>query len=295
MTSASIVPLITLNDGTKIPQLGFGVYQIEQYETYKYVSKALDVGYTHIDTAQSYANEKEVGQAVRDHKKDVFVTTKYFNPNSSEHGYKDAKAYFEESFKTLGLDHIDLYLIHFPVIKNDVYVEAWKAFVELQKKEQLRSIGVSKFTTKYLKKIIDETGVTPSVNQVECHPYLQQNELRKFHKEHGIITEAWSPLGRGDVLDDKILQQIGKKHHKTVAQVVLRWHIQIGNVTFPKSVTPERIEENFDIFDFSLTEEEMESIKKLDKNERNGPDPAEFQFPDDFMEKRRKERKVTKP
>ncbi|HEA28423.1 MAG TPA: aldo/keto reductase [Leeuwenhoekiella sp.] len=289
MTSASKVPLITLNDGTKIPQLGFGVYQIERNETYKYVSKALDVGYSHIDTAQSYANEKEVGKAVRDYNKYVFVTTKYFNPNASEHGYENAKAYFRKSFKTLGLDHIDLYLIHFPVIKNEVYVDAWKAFVELQKTEKLRSIGVSNFTTTYLKKIIDETGVTPSVNQVECHPYLQQNELRKFHEEHGIVTESWSPLGRGDVLDDKILKQIGKKHNKTAAQVVLRWHIQIGNVTFPKSVNTERIEENFDIFDFSLSEEEMESIKKLDKNERNGPDPAEFQFPDDFLEKRQQE------
>tara|TARA_R110000765_G_scaffold118183_1_gene212313 strand:- start:33 stop:908 length:876 start_codon:yes stop_codon:yes gene_type:complete len=286
MTFNKRTPLVKLNDGYLIPQLGFGVYQIDKKDTVKAVEKAFDCGYKHIDTAKSYGNEKEVGDAIRAQKGHIYVTTKYFNPDTKEHGYEDALAHFEQSYRALGLKHIDLYLIHWPIVKNDGYAAAWKALIELQKSDRVKSIGVSNFTQEHISRIIEETSVVPAVNQIEMHPYFQQEELRAFHKKHDILTEAWSPLGRGKVLDDKVLNDIAKDHHKTAAQIVLRWHMQLGVITFPKSTTPERIEENYAIFDFELSKDEMAAIKALEKGERNGPDPAVYTFPEDLLRKR---------
>ena len=269
-------PSVPLNDGVEIPQLGFGVFQIEPSDTVETVSRALEVGYRHVDTAAAYGNETEVGEAVRAFGEQVFVTTKCFN---FDHGLADAKAAFGASFKRLGLDHVDLYLIHWPVPSKDLYVDTWKAFVELRESGSVRSIGVSNFQADHLARIVNETGVTPSVNQVELHPYLQQAELRREHAGRGIVTQAWSPLAQGKVLDDQVIVDIGAAHGKSAGQVVLRWHLQLGNVVFPKSATPERIQANFDIFDFSLTEEEMSAIEGLDRGERIGPDPDTFVAP----------------
>lgn len=268
------VPSIPLNDGTEIPQLGFGVFQIPPEDTAAAVSRAVEVGYRHVDTAKAYGNEAEVGEAVRDADDHVYVTTKCFN---SDHGFDAATAAFEASFDRLGLDHVDLYLIHWPVPSAGLYVETWNAFVELRKTDRLRSIGVSNFQPKHLDKIVADTGVTPVINQVELHPYLQQKELRDYHAEHGIVTEAWSPLAQGgDVLEDETIVRIADAHGKSPGQVVLRWHTQIGNVIFPKSVTPERIQENFDIFDFELSDDDLAAIEGLDRGERIGPDPDTF-------------------
>tara|TARA_R110002020_G_scaffold385916_6_gene596805 strand:+ start:468 stop:1340 length:873 start_codon:yes stop_codon:yes gene_type:complete len=282
------VPTIKLNNGVEIPQVGFGVYQIEQKETVDAVTKAIETGYPHIDTARAYGNELQVGEAIRNADKYIFVTTKYFNPDYEEHGFEDAKANFEASFKDLGLDQIDLYLIHYPVVKNNLHLESWKALTELLDDGRLRSIGVSNFTAEFIDQIVEASGIIPTINQVEMHPYFQNPKLREFHKKHGIVTEAWSPLARGKVLDDEILNAIGKDHNKSAAQVTLRWHLQLGNVIIPKSVTPKYIEENFDIFDFELSEEEMARIKDLDRGERNGPDPAEYAFPKDYLIERQK-------
>jgi 2,5-diketo-D-gluconate reductase A len=275
-TSATTVPAVALSDGTEIPQLGFGVFQIPPEDTAEAVMRALDAGYRHIDTAKAYENEAEVGQAIHASgldRSDVYVTTKCFN---SDHGYNQAKNAFKASFNRLELDYIDLYLIHWPVPSKDKYVETWKAFVELQQEGLVRSIGVSNFQPAHLDRIIDETGVTPVVNQVELHPYLQQRGLRQDHADRNIVTEAWSPLAQGEVLDDPVLKEIAETHNKTTGQVVLRWHLQLGNVVFPKSVTPERIEENIEVFDFDLNESEMERIAALDKGQRTGPDPDTF-------------------
>jgi diketogulonate reductase-like aldo/keto reductase len=279
MASTRTVPTVALSDATEIPQLGFGVFQIPPEETTEAVTRALDVGYRHIDTATAYGNEAEVGQAIRASgldPSDVYVTTKCFN---SDHGYDQATRAFKESFDRLGLDYIDLYLIHWPVPSRDRYADTWRAFIDLQEEGLVRSIGVSNFQPAHLARIVDETGVTPVVNQIELHPYLQQPGLRREHADRGIVTEAWSPLAQGEVLDDPTLKEIAETHGKTTGQITLRWHIELGNVVFPKSVTPERIEENFDIFDFHLSASEMDAIAALDKGERIGPDPDTFVAP----------------
>ena len=279
--SASIdqVPTIALRDDGQIPQLGFGVFQIPPAETTEAVTLALQAGYRHIDTAAAYRNEAEVGQAIHASgldRGDIFVTTKCFNDN---HGYEQAKIAFKESLDRLETGYVDLYLIHWPVPSQDKFVETWKAFVELQQEGLVRSIGVSNFQPAHLNRIIEATGVTPSVNQIELHPRFQQAGLRREHEDLGIVTEAWSPLAQGAVLDDPEIRAIAEAHGKTAGQVVLRWHIQLGNVVFPKSVTPERIEENFDLFDFHLSDGDMARIEALDAGDRIGPDPDTFVRP----------------
>ena len=275
-TKTDQVPRIPLRGDTEIPQLGFGVFQVPPEETAEVVTRALQTGYRHIDTAAAYQNEAEVGQAFHASglpREDVFITTKCFN---TDHGYEEARHAFKQSLERLGLDYVDLYLIHWPVPSQDKYVDTWKAFIELQNEGLVRSIGVSNFQPDHLRRIVDETGVTPAVNQVELHPYLQQAGLRREHADRGIVTEAWSPLAQGAVLDDPVVTSIPEAHAKTPGQVVLRWHVQLGNVVFPKSVTPERIRQNIDIFDFELTEEDMTRIEGLDRGERQGPDPDTF-------------------
>lgn len=275
----SAVPAIDLNDGHSIPQLGFGVFQVPPEDTTEVTTRAFEAGYRHIDTAKAYQNEAQVGQAFHASgldREDVFITTKCFN---DDHGYEQAKEAFGASLNRLELDFVDLYLIHWPVPSQDKYVETWKAFIELQEQGLVRSIGVSNFQPAHLRRIIDETGVTPVVNQIELHPRFQQAGLRREHEDLGIATEAWSPLAQGDVLDDPVIERLAEAHDKTPGQVTLRWHIQLGNIVFPKSVTPERIEENFDVFDFHLTDDEMAEIKELDAGDRIGPDPDTFVRP----------------
>ena len=273
------IPAVRLNDGTKIPQLGFGTFQIDPAETAEATARAFDLGYRHIDTAAAYRNEAEVGQAFRASgldRDEVFITTKCFN---DDHGYEQAKNAFKASLERLELEFVDLYLIHWPVPSQDLYVETWKAFIEMRDEGVIRSIGVSNFNPPHLRRIIDETGVTPSVNQVELHPSFQQAGLRREHAELGIATEAWSPLAQGDVLGDEVIGTIADTHERTPAQVVLRWHIQLGNIVFPKSVTSSRVEENLDIFGFHLSDEEMAEIEELDAGDRIGPDPETFVRP----------------
>jgi 2,5-diketo-D-gluconate reductase A len=278
-SSSSHIPSLQLRDAGAIPQLGFGVFQVPPQNTELAVARALEAGYRHIDTAAAYRNEKGVGMAIRKSglaRDDVFVTTKCFNDS---HGYDEATRALHSSIERLGLDQIDLYLIHWPVPMRDRYVETWRAFVDLQAAGLTRSIGVSNFKAEHLHRIIDATAVTPAVNQVELHPRLAQPDLRALHGELGILTEAWSPLAQGAVLDDPAIGSIASAHHKSPAQVVIRWHVQIGNIVIPKSVTPERILENFDVFDFQLTNDEMAAIDALDVGERIGPDPDVFEMP----------------
>jgi diketogulonate reductase-like aldo/keto reductase len=270
------VPRVELRGGVEIPQLGFGVFQVPPERTAEVVTRALAAGYRHIDTAAAYGNEAAVGQAIRAAGLDpgeVFVTTKCFN---DDQGYDAARRAFKASLDRLGSDYVDLYLIHWPVPAHDRYVETWKAFIELQADGLVRAIGVSNFNQPHIERLIEETGVTPAVNQVELHPRFQQPGLRRLHAELGIVTEAWSPLAQGRVLDDPTIAEVAETHAKTPAQVVIRWHLQLGNVVIPKSVTPERIEANFDVFDFHLSPAEMEAIEGLDAGERDGPDPDTF-------------------
>ena len=273
------VPSLSLPGEAEIPQLGFGVFQIPPEDTVEATLRAFQAGYRHIDTASAYQNEAEVGQAFRAanlDRGDVFITTKCFN---DDHGFESAKRACRESLDRLELDFVDLYLIHWPVPKHDRYLDTWRAFIELREEGLVRSIGVSNFQPDHLRRIVDETGETPAVNQIELHPRFQQGGLRREHEDRGIVTEAWSPLAQGAVLDDPTLTGIADRLGKTTGQVVLRWHIQIGNVVFPKSVTPERIEENFDIFDFHLTDDDMSAIEALDAGDRTGPDPDTFVRP----------------
>jgi 2,5-diketo-D-gluconate reductase A len=275
-TSQSNVPTVRLNDGEEIPQLGFGVFQVPPQDTAEVATRALLAGYRHIDTAAAYGNEGGVGQAVHAsglEREDVYITTKCAN---DDQGYEQAKRALRASLERLEMQHVDLYLIHWPVPAHDMYVDTWRAFIELQKEGLTRSIGVSNFQSEHLERIIAETGVTPAVNQVELHPLFQQQGLRHEHAELGIATEAWSPLAEGRVLDDPVIGEIGQAHGKTPAQIVIRWHLQIGNIVIPKSVTPERIEENFDVFGFQLSSSELEAIDRLDAGERTGPDPDTF-------------------
>jgi 2,5-diketo-D-gluconate reductase A len=269
-----------MNDGRQIPQLGFGVFQVPAEEVADAVACALKTGYRSVDTAAAYRNEKGVGEAIRDSgisRDDVFVTTKLFNTN---HERDRAVAAFERSLQALGDDYVDLYLIHWPVPKNDRFVEAWEALCEFRNDGRARSIGVSNFRIEDIERIVDATGVTPTVNQIELHPSFQQSELREYHAEHGILTEAWSPLGQGASLEEDTITKIASAHDRTAAQVILRWHIQLGNIVIPKSVTPERIEENFGVFDFELSDDDMQAIGSLDSADgRIGPDPATFVTP----------------
>jgi 2,5-diketo-D-gluconate reductase A len=275
-TSTSKVPTVRLNDGEEIPQLGFGVFQVPPTDTAEVATRALLAGYRHIDTAAAYGNEAGVGQAVHASglgREDVFVTTKCAN---DDQGYEQAKRALRASLERLEMQHVDLYLIHWPVPAHDKYVDTWQAFIELQKEGLARSIGVSNFQPAHLERIIEETGVTPAVNQVELHPRFQQQGLRHEHAELGIATEAWSPLAQGQVLSDPVIEEIAQAHGKTPAQVVIRWHLEIGNIVIPKSVTPERIDENFDVFDFQISRSELDAIDRLDAGERTGPDPDTF-------------------
>ncbi|MFC3964441.1 aldo/keto reductase [Nocardia jiangsuensis] len=269
----SAVPTIVLPDGNVIPQLGFGVFQVPADEAAGVVTKALEVGYRSIDTAAIYGNEEGTGRAIREFglpRDEVYVTTKLWN---SEQGYDSTLRAFDESLKRLGLDYLDLYLVHWPVPKADRYVDTFKAFQALKADGRVRSIGVSNFTPAHLERIIAETGEIPAVNQVELHPRFIQAPLRSFHQSHAIATEAWSPLGQGQVLDDPVIASIARQVGRTPAQVVIRWHLQLGNIVIPKSVTPERIESNFDVFGFELTNEQVEAISGLNADTRIGGDP----------------------
>jgi 2,5-diketo-D-gluconate reductase A len=272
----STVPATKLNDDAEIPQLGFGVFQVPPDETADVVAQALEVGYRHIDTAAAYRNEAGVGEAIRASGLDrgeVYVTTKCWN---SQQGYDEARRALGRSLERLGLERVDLYLIHWPAPSRDLYAETWRAFVDLRAEGLTRSIGVSNFNEPHLRRIIDETGVTPAVNQVELHPAFTQAELRRVHAELGIATEAWSPLAQGRVLDEPAIAEIAERHGRSPGQVVIRWHLQLGNIVIPKSVTPERIAENFDVFGFALDEAEMDEVGGLDAGGRIGPDPATF-------------------
>jgi 2,5-diketo-D-gluconate reductase A len=278
-SSTESVPLVDLRDRGHIPQIGFGVFQVPPEDTAEVVARALSIGYRHIDTAAAYENEAGVGDAVRASGLDrdaVFVTTKCFN---DDHGYEEAGRALRASLDRLEMDFVDLYLIHWPVPSRDRYVETWKAFIDAREEGLVRSIGVSNFQRTHLERLIEETGVTPSINQVELHPRLQQAGLQRTHADLGVITEAWSPLAQGEVLDDPTITDIADAHDRTPGQVVIRWHIQLGNVVIPKSVTPERIEENFQVFDFELSGDEMKAIEQLDEGERIGPDPDTFVSP----------------
>lgn len=267
---------ITLNNGVTMPQLGFGVFQVSTEDTYDTVAEALRVGYRSIDTAAAYGNEEPVGRAIAESgipRDEVFVTTKLWN---SAQGYDEAFRAFDESMGKLGLDRLDLYLIHWPAPKQDRYVDTWRALGKLYADGRVRAIGVSNFQPAHLDRVVEATGAVPAVNQVELHPRLQQAELRAFHARHGIATEAWSPLAQGALLADPVVTGIAAKHGRTPAQVVLRWHVQLDNVVIPKSVTPSRIAENFAVSDFELDADDLRGIAGLDRGERTGPNPDTF-------------------
>ena len=270
-------PNIRLNNGVEIPQFGFGVFQVPADETAQTVRAAFDAGYRHIDTAQMYGNEEGVGQALAESglsRDEVFITTKL---NNDGHSYDAAQQRLDESLKKLGTDHVDLYLIHWPRPQDDRYVETWKGFEKAAADGKARSIGVSNFTPQHLDRLAAETGTVPAVNQIELHPRFTQSELRAYHAAHGIATEAWSPIGQGQgLLDDPTLAELATKYGKTAAQVVLRWHVQLNNIVFPKSMRPERMAENIDVFDFELSPEDEKAVAALDANDRLGPDPNNF-------------------
>jgi 2,5-diketo-D-gluconate reductase A len=273
------IPSLTLHDGVEIPQLGFGVFQVPPEDTKEVVEQALDAGYRHIDTAGAYRNEKGVGAAIAASglaREDLFVTTKLWN---SEQGFETTLAAFEKSLDRLGFEYVDLYLIHWPVPSKGRFVDTWRAFERIHGEGRARTIGVSNFRVEDLERLEAETEVRPTVNQIELHPRLQQAELRAWHAEHGVVTEAWSPLAQGELLDDETIVAIAERHGKTPAQAILRWHLQLGNVVFPKSVTPARIRENIELFDFELSDAEMAEFERLDRGERIGPDPGTFVSP----------------
>ena len=276
------VPTIELNDGTAIPQLGFGVFQIEPEDTVEAVTRALEVGYRHIDTAEMYGNEREVGEAVRASglgRDEVFITSKLDN---GAHRPDDARRAFEGTLSALGFDHVDLFLIHWPLptLYDGDYVSTWQVLEELKADGRARSIGVSNFQVEHLERLDAETEVVPAVNQIELHPYFHNREVAAYCEEHKIAIEAWSPIAQGEVLDDAEIGEIAEKLDRTPAQIVLRWHIQHGYIVFPKSVTPERIRENFELFDFELDADDMSRIDSLDRGEagRRGPHPDRFAY-----------------
>lgn len=273
----STVPTIALNNGISIPQLGFGVYQVPPEDTKKATLTALEVGYRHIDTAQGYHNEQGVGEAVRESglgRSDVFVTSKLIN---GKHAHDDALAAFDGTLEALGFDYVDLFLIHWPLPGIDIdFVETWQTLEEIYRSGRAKAIGVSNFQTNHLRRLIQETEIVPAVNQIEVHPYLTNEDVRAVDAEHGIATEAWSPIAQGLVLDDPVITGIAKEHDRTPAQIVLRWHVQRGDIIFPKSVTRSRVEENFELFDFELSDSDMGLITALNKDHRTGPDPDTF-------------------
>jgi len=273
------VPTITLNNGVEIPQLGFGVFQVPPEETAKAVQTALEVGYRHIDTAEMYRNEKGVGEGIRDSgvpREEVFVTSKL---NNGFHARDAALTAFDQTLADLGFDQLDLFLVHWPLPGIDVdYVETWRAMEEIYHSGRARAIGVSNFQTHHLRRLFDATEVRPAVNQIEVHPYLVQDELRAFDAEHQIATEAWSPIAQGKVLDDAAILRVAERTGRTAAQVTLRWHVQRGDIVIPKSVTRSRVEENFALFDFALSDDDMREITALDRGERTGPDPDTFNY-----------------
>lgn len=276
-----MAPTISLNDGNSIPAVGLGVWQTPAGETERAVSAALDAGYRHVDTAAAYGNEAEVGLALAGAEAsgiargDVYVVTKLWN---SEQGYDTTLRAFDESMDKLGLEYLDLYLIHWPVPARNAYVDTFKAFAHLREQGRIRSIGVSNFEPEHLRTLIDATGIVPAVNQIELHPLLPQRELRELHASLGIATEAWSPLGQGSLLENATVVGIADAHGKTPAQALIRWHVQLGNIVIPKSVNPDRIASNFDVFDFELSEQDMASISSLEDGTRLGPDPRTFNF-----------------
>jgi 2,5-diketo-D-gluconate reductase A len=278
MTTTTSVPTITLNNGVEIPQLGFGVFQIPPEDTREATATALEVGYRHIDTAEMYGNEEGVGQAVRDSgipRDQLFVTSKL---NNGFHAREDALAAFDQTLATLDIDYLDLFLIHWPLPGVGDFVETWKAMETMYEGGKVRAIGVSNFQQHHLNRLLAETTVIPAVNQIEIHPYLTQDALRAFDAEHEIATEAWSPIAQGKVLSDPVIERIARRVEQTPAQVVLRWHIQRGDIVFPKSVTRERVEANFALFDFELDDADMGDISALNKDERTGPDPDQFNY-----------------
>ncbi|MER7169824.1 aldo/keto reductase [Streptomyces mesophilus] len=273
----SKVPTITLNNGVAMPQLGFGVWQVPDDEATQAVATALEAGYRSIDTAAIYGNEEGTGKALTASgiaREELFVTTKLWN---SEQGYDSTLRAFDTSLAKLGLDYVDLYLIHWPLPSKDLYVDTYKAFEKIYESGRAKAIGVSNFTVETMERLLGETSVVPVINQIELHPQLQQAELRALHAEHAIATEAWSPLGSGKgLLEVPTIVAIAQKHGRTPAQIVLRWHLQVGNVVIPKSVTPSRIAENIDVFDFELDAEDLTALAALDEGKRLGPDPAVF-------------------
>jgi 2,5-diketo-D-gluconate reductase A len=272
------VPTITLNDGVEIPQLGFGVFQVPPEDTKKATLEALEVGYRHIDTAEMYGNEKGVGEAIVESgipRDEIFVTSKL---NNSFHAREDALPAFDATMEALGFETLDLFLIHWPMPAVGDFVDTWRAMEEMKATGRVRSIGVSNFQPAHLQRLFDETSTIPSVNQIEVHPYLTNDDVRAFNREHGIATEAWSPIAQGDVLTDPVITEIAARLDRSSAQVTLRWHIQRGDIVFPKSVTRSRIEENLALFDFELSEADIESITALNRNARRGPDPDEFNW-----------------
>jgi 2,5-diketo-D-gluconate reductase A len=278
----SAVPNVTLNDGNTIPQLGFGVFQIEPKDTAEAVSEALRVGYRHIDTAEMYGNEKEVGEAVRTFgldRGDVYVTSKL---NNAFHEPQDAREAFDRTLSELGFDYVDLFLIHWPLptLYDGDFVSTWRTLEEFQRDGRARSIGVSNFQIEHLEQLAAETDTVPAVHPIEVHPYFTNDAVREYGQEHGIATEAWSPIAQGGVLEDSTITQIADNVGKTPAQVVLRWHLERGDIIFPKSVTPSRMQENFELFDFELGSDDMEAITALDRGEdgRTGPNPDTFAY-----------------
>jgi 2,5-diketo-D-gluconate reductase A len=279
---AIAIPDITLNDGATIPQLGFGVFQIPPAETARAVEHALQVGYRHIDTAEMYGNEREVGEAIRAagvDRGDVFVTSKL---NNGAHRPEDARRAFDGTLTALGFDYVDLFLIHWPLpsLYDGDFVSTWKTLEEFKGDGRARSIGVSNFQPEHLDRLAAETDTVPAVNQIELQPYFQNRDTKIYDDDHDIATEAWSPIAQGEVLDDPAIAEIAERVGRTPAQVVLRWHLQSGNIVFPKSVTPDRISENFELFDFELEPDEVERIDELDRGEggRTGPHPDRFAY-----------------
>ncbi|TYS13331.1 aldo/keto reductase [Rossellomorea vietnamensis] len=268
---------VTLNNGLKMPQLGFGVWQVENDQATAAVSKAIETGYTSIDTAMIYQNEEGVGKALKETsvpREELFITTKVWN---SDQGYDNTLRAFDESLERLGLDYVDLYLIHWPTPEFDEYVDTYKALEKLYNDGKVKAIGVCNFEIEHLERLLNECDIKPVLNQVECHPHLAQNELKEFCEKHDIFVEAWSPLEQGgEVLQNEVITKIAEAHGKSPAQVVLRWHLQNNTIVIPKSVTPSRIEENFNVFDFELSAEEMKQIDGLNKDRRKGPHPNEM-------------------
>jgi 2,5-diketo-D-gluconate reductase A len=273
------VPSIGLNDDNAMPALGLGVAELSDADTERAVSAALEIGYRLIDTASAYGNEAAVGRAIAASgipRAEIFLTTKLA---IDDQGYQSSQDSIKASLERLGMDYVDLYLIHWPVPAHDRYVDTWRAFVDLQAEGLIRAIGVSNFEPEYLDRVIAETGATPAINQVELHPYFQQRALRREHERLGIVTESWSPLAQGQALEHPTIVHIAEAHSRTPGQVVIRWHLQLGLVVIPKSVTPERIAQNFDVLDFRLSDTEMGAIGDLDEGRRIGPDPRTFVLP----------------